>query len=369
MKHSITVLPEKRNMEAATGENLLQVLRTGGFFVNAACGGNGSCGKCKVLVDGEETLACRTTVDRDMVVTLPEEAARILTQSITSAAPGDGGFCLAFDIGTTTVAGYLADAQTGRELACESKLNPQISYGADVISRIQHALNGHMEELTGAIRNCIADLTRALCEQVGVGFHQIGAVSKVGNPAMQQLFLGISPENLAQIPFAPVLTQARIVKARDYIPVLKNARLLIVPDISGFVGADTLACVLATGLHEAEELTLLVDIGTNGEMVLGNKHRMAACSAAAGPALEGANIGCGMRGQTGAIDHVRWENGQLRCSVIGDGEAVGICGSGLIDAVAAALDAGLINERGRIQNDDRRISLTDRIYLTQEDIR
>jgi len=369
MKNRITVMPEKRNMEAATGENLLQVLRAGGFFVDASCGGNGSCGKCKVLVDGEEKLACRTTVDRDMVVALPQEAAHILTHSSTPAAPGDGGLCLAFDIGTTTVAGYLLNAQTGRELACGSQLNPQISYGADVISRIQHALNGRMEELTGAIRNCVAELTNALCEQAGVGPHQIDAVSMVGNPAMQQLFLGISPENLAQIPFAPVLTQAKTVKAADHIPVLENARLLIVPDVSGFVGADTLACVLATGLHEAEELTLLVDIGTNGEMVLGNKHRMAACSTAAGPALEGANIQFGMRGQTGAIDHVRWENGQLRCSVIGGGEAVGICGSGLIDAVAAALDAGLINERGRIQNDDHRISLTDRIYLTQEDIR
>ena len=372
MLHRITVMPQQRNIEAATGENLLQALRAAGFFVNAACGGNGSCGKCRVWIDGEEALACRTVVDRDMNVTLPAaEAVRILTDGITqpAATACKDGLCLAFDIGTTTVAGYLLSGKTGQELACESMLNPQVSYGADIISRIQYALRGHMEELTGAIRQCILGLARSLCEKSGAELADITTVSLVGNPAMQQLFLGISPENLAHPPFAPVLTQADKVPAKNYLPPLEQAELLILPNISGFVGADTLACILSTGLHQTEELTLLVDIGTNGEMVLGNKHRMVACSAAAGPALEGANIHFGMRGQTGAIDHVRLEDGQFRCSVIGGGEAAGICGSGLIDAVSAALDAGMMNERGRIQNEDRRIPLTDRLYLTQEDIR
>jgi hypothetical protein len=142
-----------------------------------------------------------------------------------------------------------------------------------------------------------------------------------------------------------------------------------VPDISGFVGADTVACVLATGLDRQEEMTLLVDIGTNGEMVMGNRHRMVACSTAAGPALEGANIRFGMRGMAGAIDHVTRKDGKIVCSVIGGTEPQGICGSGLIDAVAAALELGLINSRGRIQNESRRIPLTEQVFLTQEDIR
>lgn len=372
MQYSITVMPQKQNIRAFAGENLLQALRSAGFFVNAACGGNGSCGKCKVLVDGEEILACQTIVDQDMIVTLPAaKATHILTEGIGlwSAASGKGGFSLAFDIGTTTVAGYLLCGENGQELVSDSTWNPQASYGADVISRIQHALNGHMEELTAAIRKCIADISGRLCERAGINPSQVTVVSIVGNPAMQQLFLGIYPENLAQIPFAPVLTQTKTVPAKNYIPLLENASLLIVPNISGFVGADTLACILATELYKQEEITLLVDIGTNGEMVLGNKHHMVACSTAAGPALEGANIQFGMRGQTGAIDHVRFEDGQFRCNVIGGGDAAGICGSGIIDAVAAALDAGLINERGRIQNEDRCIQLTDQIYLTQEDIR
>ena len=129
-----------------------------------------------------------------------------------------------------------------------------------------------------------------------------------------------------------------------------------------------MGCVLSTELYKKEEITLMVDIGTNGEMVLGNKYRMIACSTAAGPALEGANIRFGMRGTNGAIDHVWLENGEVRCSVIGGGEAIGICGSGLIDAVAVGLEMGLLNKRGRIQNKDHIFHLTEDVHLTQDDI-
>ena len=372
MLHRITVMPQQQNIDAAAGDNLLSVLRAAGFFVNAACGGNGSCGKCKVWIDGREVLACRKVIDGDMTVTLPAtETAYILTDGShqTAATSSADGFSLAFDIGTTTVVGYLLNGENGQAVSCESTWNPQAAYGADIISRIQSALSGHMKELTAAVGECITDLTGKLCEEAGVTPSHITVVSIVGNPAMQQLFLGICPENLAQIPFAPILTQAKTVPAKNYIPLLENAKLLIVPNISGFVGADTIGCMLATELYKKEELTLLVDIGTNGEMVLGNKHRMVACSAAAGPALEGANIQFGMPGQNGAIDHVRWVDGKFRCSVLGGGEATGICGSGIIDAVAAALDTELINQRGRIQNDDRCIHLTEQVCLTQEDIR
>lgn len=373
MPYRITVLPQKQNMEAVAGDNLLQVLRSAGLAPDAPCGGTGRCGKCKVLLDGEEALACRTAVTRDMVLTLPQPGAQqILTAGMAPQAavsPLRAGFFLAFDIGTTTVAGYLLDRETGQILACESAPNPQAAFGADVISRIQWALQGHMEALTNAIRKCTDALAHSLCEKAGVAPAQVGVISIVGNPAMQQLFLGIRPDNLAQIPFAPALTRAEAVNACGYLPAFEHAVLLIVPDISGFVGADTLAAVLATGIDRQEEMTLLVDIGTNGEMVMGNRHRLVACSAAAGPALEGANIRFGMGARAGAIDHVWSENGRIQYSVIGGGEAVGICGSGLIDAVAVALDQGLINERGRVQTEDRILYLTDRVYLTQDDIR
>ena len=373
MEYRVTVLPMKRNMDVPDGSNLLELLRKAGLAPDAPCGGEGRCGKCRVLVDGREALACKTVIDRDMTVTVPSaKPDTVLTEGIEVSEevrnPGEG-YLLAVDIGTTTVAAYLLDGKTGMDLASESMRNPQTVFGADVVTRIRFALKGQMDALTDCIRKCVAELTRALCEKAGVRYAQITVVSIVGNPAMQQLFLGISPENLAKIPFSPVLTRVETVAAKPYLPPCGNARLLIVPDISGYVGADTVACVLACELDQQEEYSLLVDIGTNAEMVLGNKRRMAACAAAAGPALEGANIRFGMGGQAGAIDHVWLENGAPRCSVIGDGKAVGICGSGLVDAVAVALDAGLLDARGRILNEEGRIPLADGVFLTQEDIR
>jgi uncharacterized 2Fe-2S/4Fe-4S cluster protein (DUF4445 family) len=371
MHHRVTVLNTKQNIEAVAGESLMRVLRDAGIAPDAPCGGNGTCGKCTVLVDGIPVLACRTVVDRDMTVAVPEASQSvILTEGIGSTvASGQDGYLLAFDIGTTTVAGYLLDGKTGKDLASHSRRNPQAVFGADVISRIGHALDGQASALTESIRKAVEEITMELCRQAQVTPEQIRIVSLVGNPAMQQLYYEISVENLARIPFAPALTRAKVVDAQDYLPVCPKAKMLIIPDISGFVGADTVACVMATALDKETQPTLLVDIGTNGEMVLTDGKRMVACSTAAGPALEGANIRFGMRAQAGAIDHVFVENRRLTCSVIGGGEALGICGSGIIDAVAAALDLGLLNARGKVLTESGIIPLTDRVSLTQEDIR
>ena len=364
----VTVLPEGRVLETDGKENLLELLRREGFLIEAPCGGEGKCGKCRVSVDGKETLACHRIADRDMTVVLPTKATdRILTEGLL---PSDKGAyrnhkSIAFDIGTTTVAGYLLEENTGKVLLTTSAPNPQRVYGADVVSRIRCACNGVLEKLTWVIRDTLTELTLEMCSQAGIDPEAIGTVAVVGNPAMQQLFMGINPENLARPPFAPVLTRSAKKTAGEYLPLLKNAEFLVIPDISAFVGADTVACVLATELDRCERLTLLVDIGTNGEMVLGNKEKMVACSTAAGPALEGANITFGMSARPGAIDRV-FPDGSVR--VIGDGKAEGICGSGLIDAVAVALEQVKLNSRGKILKGER-ISLTEDVYLTQEDIR
>lgn len=371
--HRVTVLPENRILYAPHGTNLLEFLRQHDCAPDAPCSGSGTCGKCTVLIDGQEVLSCQTQATRDMTVTVPKkQELKILQTGISSEsslAPAKPGHLLAFDIGTTSVVCCLLDGATGKELATAGTANPQSVYGADVISRIRAALSGKMEELTTSIRNCMAALTGAVCEKAGIDPKDIGVVSVVGNPAMQQLFLGIRPDNLAAVPYTPILTEASVSPCADRLTCCGDALLLTVPDIGGFVGADTLSCVLATELHETEKITLLVDIGTNGELVLGNKERLIACSTAAGPALEGANIQCGMRACDGAIDHVWLKDGQLCCSVIGGGKAKGICGSGLIDAVAAALELGLLNKRGRILSENRIIHLADGIYLSQEDIR
>lgn len=369
----IKIMPNGFQIEATSNANLMVVLQENGIYLDAPCGGNGKCHKCKVIVNGEEKLACACTVDRNMEVILPQKVELHVLQTGIAVhqkmEPLKSGYLLAFDIGTTSVVCFLLDGRTGAELAKSSMLNPQTAFGADVVSRIQAALRGELEQETKAIRDGMTKLIQSVCTQAGIRAEEIGVVSVVGNPTMQQLFLGISPDNLAGVPFDPMLTEAKTLSCASVLPVCPNAELLIVPDISGFVGADTMGCVLSTELYKKDEITLMVDIGTNGEMILGNKSRMIACSTAAGPALEGSNIRFGMRGTEGAIDHVWIENGTIQCSVIGGGEAKGICGSGLIDAIAAGLEMGLLNKRGRIQNDDHVFRLTETVFLTQDDIR
>lgn len=394
MKYTITVQPFGRQLEAEPGENLLQVLRRGEAAPEAPCGGHGTCGKCQVdIIEGRErrrVSACQTAVNGDMRVYLPEtekKKTNILSGGCEGALvinPATEGYLLAFDIGTTTVVGYLLDGKNGQELSCASMLNPQAPFGADVISRIQCARQGEREAMTGAVREGMEELIRRVCKEAGIQASEIGVVSVVANPCMQQLFMGLEVDNLAAVPFSPVLTRAEERPAAEYLPSCTGAKLLVVPDISGYVGADTLGCVLASAMDQAEDRVLLVDIGTNGEMVLTDGRRMTACSTAAGPALEGAKILFGMRGAPGAIDHVSWEEGALKVHVMGEAAAEGICGSGLIDAVAVMKRAGIINKRGRIQTGEslpefgdrldevegeRIFRLTDQVYLTQQDIR
>ncbi len=352
---TITVLPENRILQAQAGVTL-HALLAGEGLIDAPCGGQGTCGKCRVLADGREVLACRTVVDRDMTVILPQATAVPLSTPRPGAA-------LAFDIGTTTLVCALLDSH-GHVVNRASTANPQRSFGADVVSRIRAANAGQREILTAQIRAAMTGLIWQLCSSP----EEIRTVAMVGNPTMQQLFLGLSVENLAQIPFTPILCKPKIADCAPILPICPNARLLTVPDISGFVGADTVAAILSCGMQDSEELTLLVDIGTNGEMVLGNRKGMVACATAAGPALEGANIRFGMRAEPGAIDRVWLKNGQIRCDTLGDAPARGICGSGLIDAVAAAMNLGLLNRRGKILGGDK-VMLTENVYLTQEDIR
>ncbi len=358
----LTVLPDGRQLSVPVGTGLLKRLRQAGFYPDAPCGGLGKCGKCRVSVNGAEVLACQTAVEADMTVLLPERYRLYFPAS--SGKPGTGAL-LAFDIGTTTVVCYLL-SDTGEILATASALNPQTAFGADVVSRIRAALAGEGSALTAAVRRCMEALVGSVCETGSTDPAAIRRVAVVGNSCMQQLFLGLPVENLARPPFAPLLRQAKTVACGPVLPCCPAAELLLVPDIGGFLGADILGCVLAENLQETEELTLLLDIGTNGEMVLGSRKGLLACATAAGPALEGAGIHFGMRGTDGAIDRVWVENGNLRFHILGGGEPKGLCGSGLIDAVAVFLEAGQINRRGRVAAD---LHLTQRIFLSQEDIR
>lgn len=367
----VRVLPDNLTLPVEAGTNLLDALRHAGLQPDAPCGGKGTCGKCKVLVDGAEVLSCQTVVDRDMAVTLPQSHdAVILTGGLAVEAQADGtnDYALAFDIGTTTVVAYLLDGHTGKLLAQASALNPQTQFGADVISRIQYVTTNETTELRDAIVEALGKLTREAARKAGIRPEQIGIASVVGNTAMHHLLLGIDPRPLTTPPYMPKVFEALELPAAELLPIAENGTVRVLPNIAGFVGADTVGCLAATRFDRLEKLTLMIDIGTNGEMVLGDKNRRLACSTAAGPAFEGAKISCGMRGSEGAVDHVRVENGKLVWHVIGEGEAAGLCGSGLLDMVAALLDTGDINERGRMPANSYRLGDTE-VVLTQKDVR
>ena len=361
-----------RVLEAPEGAVLLDILRQQGLHPDAPCGGKGTCGKCRVLVDGKEALACQTRVDRDMTVLLPrQQGAQILTdaRAVSIQPDGTNKYVIAFDLGTTTVVAYLMDGITGQLLSKESCMNPQAQYGADVISRIQYAMDGNAATLSGCIRSALGELTRKAAEKAGISTEEITLGCIVGNTAMHHLLLEIDPQPLTVPPYMPAQSQALCIPSQEILPIHPKGTVRILPNIAGFVGADTVGCLLSTRLDTLEELTLMIDIGTNGEMVLGNKHRRIACSTAAGPAFEGAKIECGMRGAPGAIDHVTYQEGKLSFHVIGEGEAVGLCGSGLLDLIAALLEKGEISESGRMESGTVFPIEGTRVYLTQKDVR
>ena len=367
----VTFLPDTITISVEPGTTVLQALITAGLHPDAPCGGKGTCGKCTVETDGKKVLACQTKVQEKMTVVLPQrENTTILTGSLTAAVHPDGlhNYAVAFDIGTTTVVGFLINGKTGALLATASTMNPQTRYGADVITRIEAVLAGSGQALQQCILATLSQLLHELSAQCGISADQISLASIVGNTAMHHLLLGIDPKPLVTPPYMPAVRKALEIPAVPLLPIHPDGVLRILPNIAGFVGGDTVACMTAVDFGSPEELTLMIDIGTNGEMVLGNKDRRIACSTAAGPAFEGAKISMGMRGSPGAIDHVWIENGQLHHHTIGDLTTRGICGSGLLDLVACLLELEILDESGYLEGKQYTIPGTA-VTLTQKDIR
>lgn len=264
---------------------------------------------------------------------------------LSSAVPEP--YLFAVDIGTTTMAGYLMEAESGAVCARVSRMNPQTAWGADVISRADYALRYGVEKLTEAVQEAVSGMAEEAALAAGIKSTQIVLLTAAGNTCMHHLFLGISPESLVKAPYSAAVRDAMEMKAYSVCRnIHPKAVLRMLPNLAGFVGADTSACLLATEFDRRDRTTLLLDIGTNGEMVLTSQGRRAACSTAAGPAFEGAKIACGMRGAKGAIDHVWLDHGTICFSVIGGGSPAGICGSGLMDAAAVLLEAGYVDTSG-----------------------
>lgn len=395
---TVTILPKNITVEIEEGMSLMEAERKAGLNPDAPCGGQGTCGKCSVdiiLANGlkENVLACQYIPEDDITIEIKEETEFHILETgtkrtyeinpILSAEEIREKKALgaAFDIGTTSVVCYLLDLADGKELAHASMLNPQSQFGADVISRCEYAIAGGLRELTVVIRKALNDLLKEACAEAKRDVNDIYVATVVGNTCMHHLYMGIDPTPLTVVPYEAVVKDYMTVSPAEVeMNINENGKVQILPNIAGFVGADTVGCLLATAFDEIEEMSLMIDIGTNGEMVMGNKDHMIACSTAAGPAFEGAKIECGMRGKSGAIDHVKADGKNLVPHVIDGGNAEGICGSGLMDAIACGLDIELIDESGRIdedfdyafRQDDSNLlafKLKDGVYLSQKDIR
>ena len=379
MTHTITVLPHNFIFSVPHGANLLSVLTQNGFFIPAACGGYGHCGKCAVkcrAADAEgyqAVLSCHTSVTEDLTVLLDADSESGLwkVSSASSCASRKVGMIL--DIGTTTLAACLVDAETGETLAKASALNPQGAFGADVISRISAFGEGKGEELRAAV---VAATNRMIAEFCTTGA-QIDEIVVVGNPTMLHLFIGADPTGIGSYPFTPAFTETKYFVGADI--GIRAPRVRLLSSISAYLGSDVSAGILACEMDKTDKTQLFMDLGTNGEIVLAHEGKLFAASTAAGPALEGANMSCGIGGVAGAIDRVWCEDGHLRFTTVDGAQARGICGSGFIDLFALLLDEGILDETGAFCEGcdsplfhhlaDDCFYLTPEIYLSQDDVR
>lgn len=414
------------------GGKLSAACELAGFPLNLVCGGNGTCGKCRVLIKGKadenfkEVLACQTEITEDMEIYLEESDYRQETVVLTKAAPlnielhpsvfkkymkkdeiiekmrekntffsqtekvslsvmqkfsmmnvsldftgctfvyfndeiiaveeGDTTpYCygVAADIGTTTAAVYIYNLNTGELIATKSALNKQTAYGADVITRNSCVRDN--PEMLQRLRDCVIDTLNELLEEARSEYQDLKEniyhVVLCGNSTMQHLFYGMNPYFLGVNPFANIIKEEVVVTGRETgLCCNPNAVVEFLPLLGGFVGADTTSVLLT--LTKKDKIYLMVDLGTNGELAVGTFPKFLAASTACGPALEGGNIACGMRGTNGAIEKVSFKNNQLTYKVIGEGTPQGLCGSAIIDAVAELRKAGLIDEAGNLLDPD-----------------
>ncbi|AGB20076.1 ASKHA domain-containing protein [Thermoanaerobacterium thermosaccharolyticum] len=277
----------------------------------------------------------------------------------------DSVYGISFDIGTTTIAAYLYDLRTGARLDVYSDVNPQRSYGADVISRINYTItedNG-LFRLHRIMIDEINKIVNAFCTRNAISKENIYEIVIVGNTVMIHLALGVTVKNIANSPYIPAFTYTIELKANTLgININKEGYIVTLPMVASYVGADTVAAVLSSRIFESDEICLLVDIGTNGEIVLGNKEFLISCSAAAGPAFEGADITFGMSGVEGAIDHVDLKRDPI-FSTIGGKKSKGICGSGIVDVIAELFKHGIVDNTGRILDKDEVTSAVGEKYL------
>ncbi len=426
----------KTTLTAQSGRSILDILREHKIYVPAICGGRGTCGKCRIIKDGAEVLACNEMLTGDTEITVPGENGfeivdgfgwsneprenflhSLRLQDITGSAdrymkkllPGrditlgalrklsrifnsrtgggdvllaaddekiydvveaDGSreiFGLAVDIGTTTVCFLIVNLLTGEKIASHSKINRQREYGADVISRIEGASAGKLNTLRECITGDIVSGITDMCAEYSIEPACICNMVVACNTTMAHLLLGLECGSLGRSPFIPTLTDWVRYSFYDvFASGLLDCDVSVIPAVSAYVGGDITSGIVFCGGLKSEKPSLIIDLGTNGEMAVFSKNFVLCTSTAAGPAFEGGNISCGTGSIKGAIDSVAYEDGRFRVTTIGGAKPIGICGSGVLDAAACLVQNGIVEDTGYI-NDD--VNIADGVTFTQKDIR
>lgn len=382
---TIKLHPIGRTVTVNRGTPLIDILHE--FGVEFPCGGKGTCGSCRVkLLAGELPvdpiqqkkidrlklgsewrLACFCKAHADITLEITQFENIILADNSNFTFQPRQGFGVAIDLGTTTIVAQLVNLENGHVLDSVSEINPQTKFGGDLISRIQHCLEGKQEHLQKLVRQKIGQMLSSVMQKHPV---EVVEIVLVGNTVMHHIFSGLPVNPLSFYPFhSPFLGIQKFNPYELSWNLPEKTEIRFYPSIGSFVGSDILAGIAATKMAENEKHSVLIDLGTNGEIVVGNRDRIVCASTAAGPAFEGAKISQGMRATTGAISSVRLDNNDFFVHVIGNVQAKGICGSGLIDVIALLLNGDQIGMFGEINSGADSVRITKNVSLSQQDIR
>ncbi|MCR4956411.1 MAG: ASKHA domain-containing protein [Lachnospiraceae bacterium] len=414
---SIKDITTKKELQCESGTNLLTLLLENNVFVDNACNGKGTCGKCRIrLVEGELEiseedeakkltekerkegihLACLSLVKGDCVIqtNVASKKMNVLTDGYIPEFEKDvceAGYGVAIDIGTTTIAMSMISMKTGEILSEEAGMNGQRLYGQDVLTRITYEIEQGQEaidKLKEAVITSINEGIKAMCKELGISTEEVMSITVAGNCTMTHMLLGVDARSIGMAPYKPAFLQAQTVNAKEHgIECNKDATLYCLAQVSGFIGGDILAGAYVCDLLHSDKISLFLDIGTNGEMVVSKRGELYSCSCAAGPALEGMNITCGMPALPGAVEKVWVEDGKLCTATIAGEKPKGICGSGILEVVDELIKQEFIKKSGvfvkkkKIEESDWRynylvedeggpaLKLSEGVLVTQKDVR
>jgi len=354
MSEKIKVNVNGKEVIAENGTRLSDILN-----MEKPCGGHGTCGKCRVTVNGREELACRYVITHDVYVGMREVSDIVSEAGIEESRAMTDKLCFVLDIGTTTLALALVSLDSGKTVRVVTAVNPQRRFGADVMTRIEYCMKNSVAELQGVL---VEEINRMISE---MGVEELDTVYVSANVTMLHTLFGEDCSTIGVAPYTPVFLDGRTEKA-SFIGIHGVKNIASLPSVSSFIGADIVAGMNLIGMPDEGKYFLLLDLGTNAEIALFSRRSAVATAAAAGPCFEGANISCGMSAMPGAVCSFELNYGHSFFKTVDDGKAEGICGTGLVDIIAELLKNGIIDETGYM---DGVYTVSEGVYLSSDDVR